>query len=103
MAVPVQQAMTVGTYLLKKRLAGEKRFPFVLLLEPLYRCNLACAGCGKIQHPEEVLDTYLSPRECFDAAEECGAPVVSIAGGEPLVHPQLDEIALRLVERGRFV
>ncbi len=103
MAVPLQQAVSVGMYMAKKRIAGEKRFPMVLMLEPLYRCNLECAGCGKIQHPEEVLDTYLSPQECFDAAEECGAPVVSIAGGEPLVHPKIDEIAHGLVERKRFV
>ena len=103
MSVPLAQSATVGAYLMKKRLAGDKRFPLVLMLEPLYRCNLACAGCGKIQHPEPILNTMLSPEECFQAAEECGAPVVSIAGGEPLVHPQIDEIVSGLVERKRFV
>jgi hopanoid biosynthesis associated radical SAM protein HpnH len=73
------------------------------MLEPLYRCNLACAGCGKIQHPEPILNAMLSPQECFQAAEECGAPVVSVAGGEPLIHPRIDEIVGGLVERRRFV
>jgi hopanoid biosynthesis associated radical SAM protein HpnH len=103
MGIPVQQALTIGTYVLKQRLKGRKRFPLVLMLEPLYRCNLACVGCGKIQHPEEILSTYLTPEQCWAAAEECGAPVVSIAGGEPLVHPQIDRIVHGLVARGKFV
>jgi hopanoid biosynthesis associated radical SAM protein HpnH len=103
MAVPMGQSVAVAKHVLKKRLSGERRFPFVLMLEPLYRCNLACAGCGKIQHPEPTLNTMLSPEECFQAAEECGAPVVSIAGGEPLIHPQIDRIVAGLVERKRFV
>jgi len=103
MPVPLAQSAALGAYLVKKRLAGEKRFPLVLMLEPLYRCNLACAGCGKIQHPEPILNTMLSPEECLRAAEECGAPVVSIAGGEPLIHPQIDEVVAGLVARKRFV
>jgi len=103
MGIPVRQAVAVSGYLLKQKLKGNKRYPLVLMLEPLYRCNLACAGCGKIQHPEEVLDRRLSPEECWAAAEECGAPVVSIAGGEPLVHPQIDEIVRGLVARRKFV
>src|SRR5579875_2123321 len=95
MGIPVQQALTIGTYVLKQRLKGRKRFPLVLMLESLYRCNLACVGCGKIQHPEEILSTYLTPEQCWAAAEECGAPVVSIAGGEPLVHPQIDRMVHR--------
>jgi hopanoid biosynthesis associated radical SAM protein HpnH len=93
----------VGAYVLKQRLQGRKRFPLVLMLEPLFRCNLACAGCGKIQHPTPILRQNLSPASCFQAAEECGAPVVSIAGGEPLLHPQIDEIAAGLVARKKFV
>ena len=103
MGIPVRQAVAVSAYLAKQKLKGNKRYPLVLMLEPLYRCNLACAGCGKIQHPEEVLDRRLSPEECWAAAEECGAPVVSIAGGEPLVHPQIDEIVRGLVARKKFV
>ncbi len=103
MAIPLRQAVAVGLYLLKQKVQGKKRFPLVLMLEPLYRCNLACAGCGKIQHPEPVLNTYLSPEECWAAAEECGAPVVSIAGGEPLIHPQIDQIVDGLVRRRKFV
>jgi hopanoid biosynthesis associated radical SAM protein HpnH len=103
MGIPLRQAAAVSTYLLKQRLKGNKRYPLVLMLEPLYRCNLACAGCGKIQHPESVLNTYLSPEECWAAADECGAPVVSIAGGEPLVHPQIDRIVAGLIERKKFV
>jgi len=101
--IPIRQAVAVSAYLAKQKLKGNKRYPLVLMLEPLYRCNLACAGCGKIQHPEDVLNTYLTPQQCWDAAEECGAPVVSIAGGEPLVHPQIDQIVEGLVERKKFV
>ena len=103
MAVQLQQALTVGKYLVTQRLLGKKKFPLVLMLEPLFRCNLACSGCGKIQHPTEILKQNLSPEECFAAVEECGAPVVSIPGGEPLLHPQIDEIVRGLVERKKFV
>jgi len=79
---------TVVTYVLKQHMAGRDRYPLVLMLEPLFRCNLACAGCGKIQYPAHVLKMNLSPEQCFKAVEECGAPMVSIAGGEPLMHPK---------------
>ncbi|ACK71851.1 hopanoid biosynthesis associated radical SAM protein HpnH [Gloeothece citriformis PCC 7424] len=103
MAVQLQQALAVGTYIVTQRLKGRKRFPLVLMLEPLFRCNLACSGCGKIQHPKEILKQNLSPQDCFKAVEECGAPVVSIPGGEPLLHPQIDEIVQGLVQRKKFV
>jgi hopanoid biosynthesis associated radical SAM protein HpnH len=103
MAVQLRQALTVGTYLIAQRLKGRKQFPLVLMLEPLFRCNLACPGCGKIQHPTEILKRNLTPEECFAAVEECGAPVVSIPGGEPLLHPQIDEIVRGLVARKKFV
>ncbi len=103
MSIPLRQALMVGAYVVKQRLQGQKRFPLVLMLEPLFRCNLACAGCGKIQHPTAILRQNLSPADCFHAAEACGAPVVSIAGGEPLLHPQIEEIADGLVARKKFV
>lgn len=103
MAVQIQQAIAVGTYILRQKLQGKKRFPLVLMLEPLFRCNLACPGCGKIQHPLEILKQNLSPEDCFRAVEECGAPIVSIPGGEPLLHPQIGEIVEGLVERRKFV
>ncbi|MCG9891043.1 MAG: adenosyl-hopene transferase HpnH [Thermosynechococcaceae cyanobacterium MS004] len=103
MGIPLKQAVEIGAYLVKQRLQGRKHFPLVLMLEPLFRCNLACTGCGKIQHPLEILRQHLSPEECFAAAEECGAPVVSIPGGEPLLHPQIDEIVAGLVARRKFV
>lgn len=93
----------VVSHVLKHELRGIKRYPLVLMLEPLLRCNLACAGCGKIQHPREVLRRQLTPEQCFAAVDECGAPVVSIPGGEPLLHPQIDQIVAGLVERRRYV
>jgi hopanoid biosynthesis associated radical SAM protein HpnH len=103
MAVTLKQAAAVGTYLIKQKLTGRKRFPITLMLEPLFRCNLACSGCGKIQHPVEILRKHLTPEECFKAADECGAPIVAIPGGEPLLHPQIDEIVAGLVARKKFV
>ncbi len=103
MAVSLQQALDIGKYLVAQRLKGRKRFPLILMLEPLFRCNLACPGCGKIQHPTEVLKQNLTPEQCFAAVEECGAPVVSIPGGEPLMHPQIAEIVRGLVERKKYV
>ena len=103
MGVPISQMWTVATYMLKQRLAGRKRYPLLLMLEPLFRCNLSCAGCGKIQYPSEILKKHLTPEECFKAAEECGAPMVSIPGGEPLLHPRMAEIVQGLVKRKKYV
>ncbi|WP_124972909.1 adenosyl-hopene transferase HpnH, partial [Aphanothece sacrum] len=103
MAVQLKQALVVAQYIITQRLRGRKRFPLVLMLEPLFRCNLACSGCGKIQHPAEILTRNLTPEECFTAVEECGVPVVSIPGGEPLLHPQIGEIVKGLVERKKFI
>jgi hopanoid biosynthesis associated radical SAM protein HpnH len=94
---------TVATYVLKQKLAGRKRYPFVLMLEPLFRCNLACAGCGKIQYPAHILKQELTPEECFKAVDECGTPMVSIPGGEPLMHPQIDKIVEGLVARKKYI
>jgi hopanoid biosynthesis associated radical SAM protein HpnH len=103
MAIPLQQVVEVGKYVVTQRLKGRKKYPLVLMLEPLFRCNLACSGCGKIQHPVEILKQNLSPEQCFAAAEECGAPIVAIPGGEPLLHPQIEEIIQGLVDRRKFV
>lgn len=103
MSVHIQQAIEVGKYIVSQRLKGRKRYALTLMLEPLFRCNLACSGCGKIQHPVEILKRNLTPEECFAAVEECGAPVVAIPGGEPLLHPQIDEIVRGLVERRKYV
>jgi hopanoid biosynthesis associated radical SAM protein HpnH len=103
MPVPLSQMWTVASYVLAKKMRGVERYPLVLMLEPLLRCNLACAGCGKIQHPPEILRKQLTPEQCFHAAEECGAPIVSIPGGEPLLHSQIDEIVAGLVERRKYV
>src|SRR5438046_541099 len=103
MAVPVSQIWTVTSYVLRQKLAGRKRYPLVLMLEPLFRCNLACAGCGKIQYPAHILKKDLSPEECFKAVDECGAPMVSIPGGEPLMHPQIDKIVEGLVARKKYI
>jgi hopanoid biosynthesis associated radical SAM protein HpnH len=103
MGIPVAQTLTVARYVAKQRIARRERYPLVLMLEPLFRCNLSCTGCGKIQYPTSLLKKQLSAAECLAASDECGAPVVSIAGGEPLLHPQVTEIVRGLRDRGRFV
>jgi hopanoid biosynthesis associated radical SAM protein HpnH len=103
MGIPVSQMAAVASYVVKQRLARRERYPLVLMLEPLFRCNLSCTGCGKIQYPASILKKNLSLEDCLHAADECGAPVVSIAGGEPLMHPQIAEIAKGLVDQGRYV
>ncbi len=103
MPVPISQAWTVASYVLKQKMKGRKQYPLVLMLEPLYRCNLACAGCGKIQYPAHVLKRELSPEECFKAVDECGTPLVSIPGGEPLMHSQIDKIVEGLVARKKYI
>src|SRR5271169_5460889 len=103
MAVPLSQMWTVGSYVVRQKLKRRKRYPLVLMLEPLFRCNLACAGCGKIQYPGHVLRQQLSVEECLRAVDECGAPVVSIPGGEPLLHPQIAEIVAGLIARRKYI
>jgi hopanoid biosynthesis associated radical SAM protein HpnH len=93
----------VGAYIMKQHLSGKKRYPLVLMLEPLFRCNLACAGCGKIDYPDEILNQRLSYDQAMEAIDECGAPVVSIAGGEPLLHKDLPKIVQGFLERKKFV
>ncbi|VBB69121.1 Molybdenum cofactor biosynthesis protein MoaA [invertebrate metagenome] len=103
MAIPLIQKVRVGSYILKQRLKGVERYPLVLMLEPLFRCNLACTGCGKIAYPDEILNLRLSVEECLHSVEECGAPVVSIPGGEPLLHREIGLIVAGLVARKKFV
>jgi len=103
MSVPVSQMFTVATYVLGQKLRGRKRYPLVLMLEPLFRCNLACAGCGKIQYPAQILKKHLTVERCLAAVEECGAPMVSIPGGEPLMYPEIDSLVAELVARKRYV
>ena len=103
MAVSLLQTIRVGAYVVKQHLKGNKRYPLVLMLEPLFRCNLACAGCGKIDYPDEILNQRLSVAECLEAVDECGAPVVSIAGGEPLLHKELPEVVEGIIARKKFV
>ena len=103
MAVPISQMWTVATYVLKQKVRRRERYPLVLMLEPLFRCNLACAGCGKIQYPAHILNQQLTPKQCFDAVDNCGAPMVSIPGGEPLMHPQIGEIVEGLIQRRKYV
>jgi hopanoid biosynthesis associated radical SAM protein HpnH len=103
LGVPLRQAVRVGAYVVRQHLLGTKRYPLVLMLEPLFRCNLACAGCGKIDYPDPILNQRLSVKECLEAVDECGAPVVSIAGGEPLLHREIDEIVRGIMARKKFV
>jgi hopanoid biosynthesis associated radical SAM protein HpnH len=101
--IPLRQQIDVGLYVMKQRLKGRERYPLVLMLEPLFRCNLACAGCGKIDYPDEILNRRLSVAECVDAAEQCGAPMVAIPGGEPLLHKEIGDIVKALTERRKYV
>src|SRR5438093_11873770 len=94
MSVPISQMWAVVSYVAKQKLSGRKRYPLVLMLEPLFRCNLACAGCGKIQYPAQILKKHLTVEQCVRAVDECGAPIVSIPGGEPLVSPAIRERVL---------
>ena len=103
MGIPLGQAARIGAYVLRQHLAGRKRYPLVLMLEPLFRCNLACAGCGKIDYPDEILNQRLSYEDCMAAIDECGAPAVSIAGGEPLLHRDMPRIVEGFVARKKFV
>ena len=103
MSVPLIQQVRIGAYLMKQSLKGVRRYPLVLMLEPLFRCNLTCAGCGKIDYPADILDRRLSAADCLAASDECGAPIVSIAGGEPLLHKEIEAIVEGLVARKRFV
>src|ERR1700722_9403638 len=99
MAVPVRQAARMGAYLMKQRLRGIDKYPLILELEPLFQCNLACEGCGKIQHPEHELRRRMPVAQAVGAIDESGAPMVSIAGGEPLIHPEIHVIADELIKR----
>jgi len=103
MAIPVSQVITVAKYALSKSIKGQKRYPLVLMLEPLFQCNLACSGCGKIQHPQDILALRMPKEKAWAAAEECGAPMVSIAGGEPLLHAEMPELVEGLIKRGKYV
>jgi hopanoid biosynthesis associated radical SAM protein HpnH len=103
MSVPLNQAIRVGAYVVKQHLLGRARYPLVLMLEPLFRCNLACAGCGKIDYPAEILNQRLSVDACMEAVDECGAPVVVIAGGEPLLHREIEQIVEGAIARKKFV
>ncbi len=103
MGVPLKQQYSIAKYLIGNKLKGVKRYPLVLMLEPLFRCNLACAGCGKIDYPEEILDKRLSVQDCMNAIDECGAPVVSIAGGEPLIHKEMPDIVRGFIAKKKYV
>lgn len=103
MSVPLRQAFDVATYIIKQKLKGNKRYPLVLMLEPLFRCNLACSGCGKIDYPDEILNKRLSVEECLQAVDECGAPVVSIPGGEPLLHKDMPAIVKGLIAKKKYI
>src|SRR3984957_7647881 len=103
MSVSMRQSMRIGSYLMKQKLSGNKKFPLLVELEPLFACNLACAGCGKIQQPHDILKQRMPVEQAIAAVEEAGAPMVSLAGGEPLMHPQIDVIVNELIKRKKFV
>ena len=103
MAIPLLQMYKVGRYIVSRKLRGVKRYPLVLMLEPLFQCNLACAGCGKIDYPKEILQKRVSLEDALKAVDECGAPLVSIPGGEPLIHKEMPKIVQGIGDRKKFV
>jgi hopanoid biosynthesis associated radical SAM protein HpnH len=103
MKIPFFKDLTIGAYIIKQKLLGRKRYPLVLMLEPLFRCNLACNGCGKIDYPDPILNQRLSVKDCLEAVDECGAPVIVVAGGEPLLHREINEIVEGIIARRKFV
>jgi hopanoid biosynthesis associated radical SAM protein HpnH len=103
LSIPLRQTIRVGAYVVGRHLRRVERYPLVLMLEPLFRCNLACAGCGKIDYPDPILNQRLSVEECLDAVDECGAPIVVLAGGEPLLHRDIDKIAAGIAAKKKFV
>src|SRR5690606_806114 len=103
MGIPLIQKYRIARYIIEQKLKGNKRYPLVLMLEPLFRCNLTCAGCGKIDYPDEILNQRLSVADCLQAVDECGAPIVSIAGGEPLLHREIDRILVGILVRRHFL
>ena len=102
MSIPLRQVARVGAYIVRQHLVGRKRYPLVLMLEPLFRCNLACAGCGKIDYPDAILDKRISVADALASVDECGAPVVVMAGGEPLLHKELPKIVEGIIARKKF-
>jgi hopanoid biosynthesis associated radical SAM protein HpnH len=102
LGIPLRQIVSVGSYVVRQHLAGRKRYPLVLMLEPLFRCNLACAGCGKIDYPDEILNKRISVEDALASVDECGAPVVVMAGGEPLIHKDLPKIVQGIIARKKF-
>jgi hopanoid biosynthesis associated radical SAM protein HpnH len=103
MAMPLHQSIRLGSFLFKQKLLRRDKFALLVELEPLFACNLKCAGCGKIQQPHTLLKQRMPVEQAVAAIEESGAPMVSIAGGEPLMHPQIDEIVRQLLKRKKIV
>ena len=103
MGIPLIQKIKVAKYIIEQKIKGNKKYPLVLMLEPLFRCNLSCAGCGKIDYPDEILNKRMSVKDCLNAVDECGAPIVSIPGGEPLVHKEIGEIVKGIIDKGKFL
>src|SRR6202045_3986661 len=103
MAIPLLQMYKVARYIAGRKLRGDKRYPLVLMLEPLFQCNLACSGCGKIAYPDEILRKRLTVEQALAAVDECGAPIVSIPGGEPLIHKDMAKIVKGIIQRKKFV
>ncbi|PPR66038.1 MAG: 7-carboxy-7-deazaguanine synthase [Alphaproteobacteria bacterium MarineAlpha3_Bin1] len=103
MSIPLIQKIRVGSYIMGQRLKGVEKYPLVLMLEPLFRCNLACSGCGKIDYEDDILNKRLSVQECLEAVDECGAPIVSFPGGEPLIHKEIVGIVEGITARKKFV
>jgi hopanoid biosynthesis associated radical SAM protein HpnH len=103
MTMPLRQSLRIGTYLMRQKITRKDKFPLLVELEPLFACNLKCAGCGKIQQPHDVLKQRMPVAQALAAIEECGAPMVSIAGGEPLMHPQIDVLVSELIKRKKYV
>src|ERR1700723_857269 len=103
MRVPFSLTASMTGYLARKSITGAQKFPLVMILEPLHACNLTCTGCGRIREYKSTINEIMTVEQCLAASDECGAPIVSICGGEPMIYPEIGRLAKGILDRGRHI